>query len=461
MAVVVDDKHQADVERDVPTSGRRIRADRASANGVPGRAENAVQAVPVKVAAEGRQEPATAGAAGVYLHIGLPKSGTSYLQQVLWASRENLAGAGVLVPGEARNAQTLAVWDLMGRRPRGTDLPQVPGSWPALVGSIRHWPGSHALISEEFLALATPRQVRRAVRAFNGAPVHVVVTVRDLARVIAATWQQNLQKGRTWSWEDFVTAVRQPDRGRASVGAVFWLRQDIVRVLDAWESEVPRDRIHLVTVPQPGAPKDLLLERFAAATRVDPALLDGNQPGDSNVAVGIAEAEVLRRLNAGLGGRLNERQYRRAVQHGVKPALAAQQSSTRIKLPPEHHGWVSERAKTMVEVLRERGYEVAGDLDDLIPAEASGGTRPDEVEDAALTDASIAALVAVTEQYADYWWQTRRPDRRTAATSSSRLASLARAIGYRTRIRALDMTERNRLVDRAAVTYLRRSRGGS
>lgn len=457
--MAVDDKHQSAVEQSSAAPGEAYVASRAaSVNGMGGRHHDAAEPRRRDMSADSERRQGAVGTAEVFLHIGLPKSGTSYLQQVLWASRGKLAGAGVLVPGDARNAHTLAVWDLMGRRPKGTDLPQIPGCWPALVGSVRDWSGTHALISEEFLALATPRQVRRAVRSFRDAPVHVVLTVRDLARVIAGTWQQNLQKGRTWSWDEFVAAVRDPDRGQASAGAVFWLRQDIVRVLDAWETEVPPERIHLATVPPPGAPRDLLLERFAAATRLDPAMLDGNQPGDSNVAVGVAEAEVLRRLNAGLGGRLNERQYRRAVQRGVKPALSARESSTRIQLPPEHHGWVVERASEMVDELRRRGYDVAGDLDDLIPTAASSGSRPDEVDDAALADASIAALVALTEEYADFWWQARRPDRPSAASGASRLASMARAIGYRTRLGALDLAEQNRLLDRVAVKYLRRSR---
>ena len=396
------------------------------------------------------------GPAAVYLHIGLPKSGTSYLQQVLWASRGALAESGVLVPGKARNAHTMAVWDIMGRRPRGTDLPQVAGSWPVLVDAVRHWRGSRAVISEEFLALANRKQVRRVVNSFDGAPVHVVVTIRDLGRVIGTTWQQNLQKGHTWSWQEFVQAVREPERGRASIGAVFWLRQDVLGVLDNWETVVPRERVHVVTVPPAGAGPHVLLERFATACGIEAALLDGKQP-DGNTSVGVAEAEVLRRLNTGLDGRLNERQYRRAVMLGVKPALAARRSR-RIALPQEDYGWVTNRATAMVDGLRGRGYAVTGDLDDLLPAVPETSSRPDDVDGAELAEASLAALIAVTERYGEYWWKTRRRDRRTEASSGSKLASMARAGGYRARMLGLSLAERSRLVDKVAATYLRRSR---
>ena len=38
----------------------------------------------------------------VFIHIGAPKSGTTYLQSVIWANKERLAERGVLVPGSVR-----------------------------------------------------------------------------------------------------------------------------------------------------------------------------------------------------------------------------------------------------------------------------------------------------------------------------------------------------------------------
>ncbi len=37
----------------------------------------------------------------VYLHVGAPKSGTTYLQQTLRTNRDRLEAAGVLVAGES------------------------------------------------------------------------------------------------------------------------------------------------------------------------------------------------------------------------------------------------------------------------------------------------------------------------------------------------------------------------
>jgi hypothetical protein len=398
----------------------------------------------------------------VFLHIGLPKTGTTFLQSTLSNSRKRLASAGVLVPGRSAAAQTLAVWDLIGRRPRGSELASVPGSWQALVDEVAGWGGSHAVVSEELLAAAGPAQIRRAVKAFAPAQVHVVVTIRDLGRVLTAAWQQELAKGRHWTWTEFLAAVRDPESGPATAGVAFWLRQDAARVLERWAAVVPHSNVHVVTVPPPGAPRDLLLHRFAEAVRIDPACLevaDGDPA--SNVSVGMAEAEVLRQLNLGLGGRLNERQYTRLVNHAVKPALQRRRASAPIVVPDDDRAWVGERCDAMVRELEGAGYHVLGSLDDLRGApnrsvDGSGATEPAPAE---MVDAAVAALVSVSEAYATSWWRSRRQQTAVATTRSARLASWGRSVAFSQQARALELADRYPLLRRAAVRYLRRPAG--
>ena len=44
----------------------------------------------------------------VYLHVGLPKTATTYLQTILWANREVLEEQGVRLPGDSRRAHLWA-----------------------------------------------------------------------------------------------------------------------------------------------------------------------------------------------------------------------------------------------------------------------------------------------------------------------------------------------------------------
>jgi hypothetical protein len=396
----------------------------------------------------------------VYLHIGLQKTGTSYLQRTLWDSRAALADKGVLVPGTTFNAHTLAAWDLLGRRPKGADLPAVPGSWQALVDQVNAFDGSSAVISHEILMHARPKDVKRIARDFEESNLHMVLTVRDLGRTIGSAWQQELGKGHSWSWADYVAAVREPEKWPPTAGVAFWLRQDPIKILDAWETAVPRERIHIVTLPPPGSPVTRLLERFAAAIAIPIDALTAERPA-VNSGVGAVEAEVLRRLNAELDGRLNERQYIHVVQRGVRHGLAPQDGSRPIRLDANELGWVQGWGRELVATLAERGYPISGDLADLIPQAARGEedhAAAVEVSDAEVADAAMRALVAVTGAYADFWWRARRRDRRSEASTTTKIASWGRSLSFRARTAALELSDRNKLAAKAANRYLHRGR---
>ncbi|MFA6575721.1 MAG: hypothetical protein WCS84_09900 [Nocardioides sp.] len=49
----------------------------------------------------------------VLLHVGTPKTGTSYLQDVLFRNRRTLHSAGILYPADRFDAHFLAALDLM------------------------------------------------------------------------------------------------------------------------------------------------------------------------------------------------------------------------------------------------------------------------------------------------------------------------------------------------------------
>lgn len=338
--------------------------------------------------------------------------------------------------------------------------PEVPGSWQALIADVRRWPGEQVVLSEELLVHAGPRVARRVVRDFQPDEVHVVVTVRDLARVLGSMWQQDLGKGSTWSWPEFVAAVRDPEQGPATAGVAFWLRYDLRRVLATWAGVVPAERIHVVVVPRAGSAPTLLLERFAEATDLDSAAL---VPPDKeiNTGVGRVEAELLRRFNTNLGGGLNERQYRHVV-NVLKPVLRSTAGTAPIRLPDDARSWITEASADLAEFLKDGSYDVVGDVDELLPrwdSELAG--QPRDVTDRELADAALAALGATAEYHADYWEKTRRRKRSGEADARTRLVSAGRALVFRGKVRALEAADSNRLLARAARLYLRRRSGAT
>ncbi len=85
-----------------------------------------------------------------FLHVGLPKSGTTYLQAVLADNKERLADRSrLLFPGKSWHEQVRAVRDVRGQRGRGASADDS-GAWQSLVDEIAAWDGD-AIISMEWL----------------------------------------------------------------------------------------------------------------------------------------------------------------------------------------------------------------------------------------------------------------------------------------------------------------------
>ena len=175
----------------------------------------------------------------VYVHLGLPKTGTTYLQSALWNGREQLAEQGCLVPGELRVSSWRAASDLLGRRPKGADARHVSGAWDAVARQVREWTGDRAVFSEELLVTASTRQVQQLASSLRDVEIHAVVTVRDLARVLPSLWQQEVRKGRTWTWPEFLSSVRDPHGGSVTAAAAFWMRFDLALARRRTSSQAP------------------------------------------------------------------------------------------------------------------------------------------------------------------------------------------------------------------------------
>ena len=103
--------------------------------------------------------------ARVLLHVGTPKTGTSYLQDVLLRNRETLAGHGICYPADRFDAHFLAALDLM-RLPWGGLETEAVGAWDRLAAAVRACPGT-AIISHEILATASRSQVGRALASLG------------------------------------------------------------------------------------------------------------------------------------------------------------------------------------------------------------------------------------------------------------------------------------------------------
>jgi hypothetical protein len=392
----------------------------------------------------------------VFLHIGLHKTGSSYIQSVLRANRQNLADQAVwTTPPKPGIGPNVPAWDLCGRRPRDSADRRVTGQWDVLVREVLQDPAPSALVSMEYLSLATVRQARRAVSSFDGADVHVIVTARDLGRVLVSSWQEAVKNKDTFTWEEFVAATRDPGRRAQNPARSFWLRQDLPAVLETWRAALATDHVHVVTVPPAGAPPQLLLERFGELVGFDASGLD-QEPRWTNETIGVAGTELLRQLNGLLDDTLNQRQYVQVVQRTLVRELADRVEPIRFAFPEEDLPWVRAETRRMIEAVAAAGHPVLGDLEELMPAESSGsGRAPGSASDSELLAAGLAALAGLSSRYATAWWRNRRADKGAEGASASvRAGSAARGLLFRGKRAAVEAADRNRLVGKALAGYL-------
>lgn len=326
----------------------------------------------------------------VVLHVGTPKTGTTYLQDVLWRNRVTLRRSGVLYPGVDPMSHFHAAMDLQCGPDGKSSNPDVPGAWPRLIDHIRGWPGT-AVISHELLAPMDAARIRRVHDDLAFADVHVVCTVRDLARQLPAVWQEDLKNRHSLRFAEFLDAVRPQSEQRHWLGDLFWRMQDAPDVLRRWASGLPPERVHVVTVPPPGSAPERLWERFATLLGIDHAAVDAT-PDAPNSSLGPVEAHLLRRINLELDPALPWPVYERTVRRHLVDALARRPGGvSRISVPAEELGWVRERSDRIVTELGDAGYRVVGDLGDLTPAAGRSSDHPDDVTDSDLLDAALAA----------------------------------------------------------------------
>ncbi|HET7329011.1 MAG TPA: hypothetical protein VFJ14_17195 [Nocardioidaceae bacterium] len=342
----------------------------------------------------------------LFMHIGMMKSGTTYIQNMCDRNADALRDFGLLWLGGSAEQQAAAVNEF---RHAETTMPDQVGAWDGLRQQAARHPGD-ALLSHELLASLPAQRVRPFLEALQAAETTVIITVRDLSRVIPSRWQETTQNRGTTSWADYLDAVCS-DRTDSDVHRNFWRQADVGKVLRNWSAVVPPERIKLVTVPPSTAERGELWRRFASIIGSTPELSAATK-AFGNISLGAVSAELMLRMNTRVDD-LTWPAYRMGFKAGMaKRGLAKRaRSEPRVHFPADRWGWVEERTDRMIAEIKAVGPVVVGDLDELIPVPASSDVPGLDwaPSDAELLDAALDGLEALGRQLADARLQLRAP----------------------------------------------------
>ena len=350
------------------------------------------------------ESPSTTTGTGpkVLLHIGEPKTGTTFLQHVMWRNRDELSAQGVVLPGHHPQDHYRASQDLRGIPKLASDpAGSWTGEWEILARQAQQAPRV-GVISHELFSAADPEQAERAVRSLQPAEVHVVITVRDMATLLPAEWQETVKHRNAKGFAEWLEDVIDRESYSADRRQWwFWRVHDTMAILGIWAQYVPPQRIHVITVPPRGSDNALLWQRFAALLEVDPASVDISR-ARPNASLGLPEIEFLRRLNEVLPEEVPDWFYMWNVKEGVAHrALAARPREGRLVIPAEREEWAGKQADVLVEALSESDYDVVGNLEELRPLPVTGpaASSADQPAELVLDAAVHAAAAMVVNQY--------------------------------------------------------------
>ena len=225
----------------------------------------------------------------VFLHIGTMKSATTYIQDLcdLNATHERLG-----LTGHSR-----ARLSTLRRPARATREHRTRSRGHVEAADSRDRGARRRRADLQRAARADQRRAdRRSRRRAQGpAEVHVIITARDLARVIPSQWQTMTRNRRTVTWKDFSRrqVARYPSGAarRGSSGA----SRTSPRSCAAGPASCRWSRSPWSPCRRQGSPPDVLAERFGIVLGIDWPTL--HAAAASNPSLGAHSAELLRRLN--------------------------------------------------------------------------------------------------------------------------------------------------------------------
>lgn len=353
----------------------------------------------------------------VFWHIGLPKTGTTYLQDVLWSNREQLRHSGLLLPGTGHREHLWAALEVQERNLRRRD-PRARGAWERLCAEIDATDGD-VLLTHEFFCGASREQAEQAAARLAPAEIHLVVTARHAAAMLTAGWQEQVKNGG----EDDIVEVA----ARESLSEFGWRTWDLHGVLERWGELVPPERVHVLPVPGRDEPADQHWHNLRDVLGLE----DSFSPPESaaNRSLGAVQVELLRRINAHLDA------FRtRPVDRGywIRGYLAerhlVQQEGERFGVPPAVLADCRARSERAVALIAERGYRVTGDPGTLlVPDQLPAARSVDTVTDAEMLDAATRLIAEMLGDLREQSDEARADSGRGDAEASALRRVLGRA----------------------------------
>lgn len=198
------------------------------------------------------------------LHIGLMKTGTTYIQNILSENRKLMKKNGWIYPGDLLNQQH-AFYNILK-----SEIPWIQKNYSAnqvrgdeLIKLINN-PSENIIVSSEALSSVSPNGVNMLFdiieNRFKLENVHLIVTARSISKLIPSFWQQALKTGTTENLQEyterFISSYWDPNTANHKIHNIHYC-------LSTWNKYVNPKNMHLVIVPNKDDTEETLWETFS------------------------------------------------------------------------------------------------------------------------------------------------------------------------------------------------------
>jgi hypothetical protein len=374
----------------------------------------------------------------IALHIGPHKTGTTTLQGAFHNSRTELAKHSVHYAGPRRHPM-LAVLSVTGKPGRKGDPKPTRDRWDDLVAEVHSAAGRRVVLSSEFLTDATPEVANEVVDQLGRDRVHVIVTLRPLAKIMPSQWQQYVQNGLRVRYPDWLDHMLNLPPYEAPTPS-FWKRHRHSELVQRWATVVGPDRLTVVVLDD--TDRRMLLSTFEGLLDVPIGTLVPD-PALSNRSLTQGEVEVIRRLNEEFVRRhWPDWLYGKVAREGVAKKMLKRPTTAEEAaiVTPQ---WALEQAAQIgaetASAIKATGVNIIGDLDSLgvVPA-ATAASNADQPLDAPVpASAATIAIVGTVLASRGIEWPLKGKEnaaRSVAAMNEATLDSFSTADLLRTAI---------------------------
>jgi hypothetical protein len=230
--------------------------------------------------------------------------------------------------------------------------------------------------------------------------VHVVVTLRSLARILPSQWQQYLQNGFDFRYLEWLEGILSEPPRTPTPG--FWRRHRHDALVTRWVAENGPENLTVIVLDE--SDRLMLLRVFESMLGLPSGFLVPEERA-ANRSLTAAEAELVRLLNGEFSRRdWPHRDYGRFMRYGavehMKEARRPSPDEPRIATPSWAQARAAEISAEMAAGIEALGVNIVGDIASLskLPADepdpADDGSAPLMVPVEAAVRATLGAFIA-------------------------------------------------------------------